>query len=65
MEDISFDIKYGKQKGSLFVFKLNADASILYETGTGDKEMVSTDLYYRMQRRNPGLIKKIKSITGE
>ena len=65
VDNLSFDIKYGKHNGSLFVFKLDNKSSIMYQNGLGLKEMVSTDLFYRMQRKNKELIGLIKSITGE
>jgi len=59
------DIEYRQYDGSIFVIKMPNHSVIAYYTNEDQFKVITPELFFRIQRRNPELIQKVKSITGD
>jgi hypothetical protein len=59
------DIEYNQYDGSVFVIKMPNHSAIAYYTNENQFKVITPELFFRIQRRNPELIQKVKSITGD
>jgi hypothetical protein len=59
------DIEYKQYDGSIFVIKMPNHSAIAYYTHENQFKVITPELFFRIQRRNPELIQKVKSITGD
>jgi len=58
------EIEYNYHDGSIFVIKMPNHSAIAYYTNEDQFQVITPELFFRIQRRNPELVKKVKSITG-
>ena len=59
------EIEYNKHDGSVFVIKMPNHSVIAYYTNENQFQIINPELFFRIQRRNPELVQRVKSITGD